>query len=230
MHFSLLGKTLSYELDLSAAPCSCNAALYWVSMPAYDTEGRPAPGEKGNFYCDGNKMWGNWCWELDSIEANQHVMQVTAHECSQPAGAFISHCDGPGARRNSYFVNRTSLCTKDTCSIDTRRPFRHEQSFVTDGAGTTLLRIENRLEQDGRVFAFNGTDNVAYLARMSAVMQSGMVLTFQLWGGNWFLMSWLDFPSCVGGCPYTSTVSYNNISLSSISPRLPRGFDEYFLI
>ena len=48
--FSLLGKRLSYQVDLSRVPCSCNAALYWVSMPGYAQDDTPTPGAFGN-YC-----------------------------------------------------------------------------------------------------------------------------------------------------------------------------------
>ena len=54
-YFSLLGKRLSYDLDLSNSGCSCNAALYWVSMPGYGADGTLAPGDMGNYYCDANK-------------------------------------------------------------------------------------------------------------------------------------------------------------------------------
>ena len=119
-----------------------------------------------------------------------HTMQVTAHTCSGPAGEHITSCDKGGARRNSWFVNRKGLCPKDDCIIDSRRPFRHVQNFVA--ANGTLIRIENRLEQGGRVLAFNGTSDSAYLAKMSRVLTDGMVLTFQLWGASWLLMSWCD--------------------------------------
>ena len=59
-NFILLGKRLRYTLDLSDVHCSCNAALYWVSMPGYGEDGKPARGEKGNYYCDANKVWGSW--------------------------------------------------------------------------------------------------------------------------------------------------------------------------
>ena len=48
--FRLLGKSLSYRVDLSHVPCSCNAALYWVSLPGYTVDDEPAPGAFGN-YC-----------------------------------------------------------------------------------------------------------------------------------------------------------------------------------
>jgi len=215
--FPLLGKTLTYTIDLADVGCSCNAALYWVSMPGYGANGQPAPSEKGNFYCDANKVWGTWCWEMDTFEGNQHTMAVTPHTCSSPPGMAISSCDRAGAGRNSWLANRHGICPEDRCIIDTRKPFRHEQSFVTDVTGKVLLRITNTMRQGSRVFVFNGTKDQEYLGKMSTALEHGMVLTFQLWGGSWLLMSWLDFMTgCWGACPHSSVVTYSNISLAAI--------------
>ena len=51
VNFELLGRRLSYTIDLSDVGCSCNAALFWVSMPGYGPDGKPAPGAFGNYYC-----------------------------------------------------------------------------------------------------------------------------------------------------------------------------------
>ena len=39
MYYSppLLGKSISYDIDLSQSGCSCNAAMYLVSMSGYDS-------------------------------------------------------------------------------------------------------------------------------------------------------------------------------------------------
>ena len=77
-----------------------------------------------------------------------------------------------------------------------------------------LVAIENRMEQDARVFAFRGSTDPAYLASMSAVLKRGMVLTFQLWGGPREMMSWLDgFTGCTGDCPPDSRVVYSSIRI-----------------
>jgi hypothetical protein len=47
--FSLLNKSLSYTIDLSDVPCSCNAALYFVSMPGIGADGALAPSTLGNY-------------------------------------------------------------------------------------------------------------------------------------------------------------------------------------
>jgi hypothetical protein len=48
----LLGKTLSYTVDLSQVACGCNAALYTVTMPAYNKNGIPIPTINGDYYCE----------------------------------------------------------------------------------------------------------------------------------------------------------------------------------
>lgn len=213
--FRLLGKSLAYQIDLSHVGCSCNAALYWVSMPGYDELGKPNPGEMGNYYCDANQVGGVWCWEMDSIEANMHTMQVAPHICSAPPGHHISSCDKAGARRNSWFVNRKGLCPYDDCIIDSRAPFRHVQNFHSNAS--RLLRIENRLEQHGRSFVFDATSDEKYLAKMSNALSKGMTLTFQLWGDSWLLMSWLDYMTfCIGACPNDARVTFSNISITEL--------------
>ena len=43
----LLGKTLTYTVDNSSVHCSCNSALYFVSMPGFDQSGQPDPTSAG---------------------------------------------------------------------------------------------------------------------------------------------------------------------------------------
>jgi len=48
---------------MSNVGCSCNAALYFVSMPGVGADYKPAKGTASDYYCDANKVNGNWCWE-----------------------------------------------------------------------------------------------------------------------------------------------------------------------
>ena len=59
----LFNTELSYDVDMSTVGCSCNAALYFVSMPAFGTDHKPAKGSDNDYYCDANNVTGNWCWE-----------------------------------------------------------------------------------------------------------------------------------------------------------------------
>ncbi|KAL1495881.1 hypothetical protein AB1Y20_014525 [Prymnesium parvum] len=213
--FRLLGRRLRYTIDLSAVGCSCNAALYWVSMPGVGPAGAPARGGLGNFYCDANEVGGVWCWEMDTIEANRHAMQVAPHACASPPGRYIAACDRGGAALNTRSLSARGLCAAKSCTIDTRHPFTHVQSFVQ--RESTLVRIENELRQGEKVFAFNSSASQEYLAQMSEALRDGMTLTFQVWGGPWSLMSWLDIMSgCLGDCPESAHVTYTDISIESM--------------
>jgi len=66
---NLLGGSISYDVNLYQATCSCNAALYLVSMPAKNRAGDYSAG-RGDYYCDANDVGGSWCGELDIMEAN----------------------------------------------------------------------------------------------------------------------------------------------------------------
>ena len=114
-------------LNWSQVECSCNAALYWISMPGIDSNGQPALSDKGNYYCDSNKVWGVNCWEMDSLEGNKHVMKVTPHTCEAPPGTYSPQCDGKGPFPPSGYSPRKGLCPEASCTIDSRRPFTHRQ-------------------------------------------------------------------------------------------------------
>merc|ERR1719411_2569991 len=72
----LYNKVFSYDIDVSAVGCKCNAAMYWVNMPGYDGSGNPDPAEWGIYYCDANFVNGNWCPEYDTFEGNSATMNV----------------------------------------------------------------------------------------------------------------------------------------------------------
>ena len=84
--YKLNGKTLSFTANISEVDCSCNAALYLVTMPGYGSNGKPDPGKSGDYYCDANEGNGEWCWEMDIMEANKYAIQITPHKCDQPPG------------------------------------------------------------------------------------------------------------------------------------------------
>jgi len=129
-----------------------------------------------------------------------------------PPGRYIPDCDRDGAGVNTANIDPHGLCPRDGCLIDSRKPFRHVQTFHADGED--LVGIENRLEQGGSSFAFSGTFDRAYLASMSVALRQGMVLTFQLWGGPSETMWWLDaMTGCEDDCPTSSRVVYSDIRI-----------------
>jgi hypothetical protein len=97
VYLSLLGKTLSYSVDLSHVSCGCNAAIYLVSMPGYvNATGPPDSGTRGDYYCDANTGGAGQasCPEVDLMEANIRVSASTLHQCKAP------YWDDPQVRRH----------------------------------------------------------------------------------------------------------------------------------
>ena len=137
--FKLLGKRLSYDVDLSAVGCSCNAALYFVSMPGVAADGSLAPGDSNDYYCDANEVGGVWCWEMDTLESNQFAIAATPHRCSAPAGGtYIGSCDRSGCGTNSWKIRASGIVT-DLISTSIRLLYRssHNDDTIKDENAVT---------------------------------------------------------------------------------------------
>lgn len=213
--FSLLGQELSYDLDLGNVGCSCNAALFFTSMPGRNPDGTIARGKSNllPYYCDSNDVGGVWCWEHDTVESNKYTIATTPHRCDRRAGAYIDSCDGAGCQTNSWFVDAQGLCPAAHCRIDTRFPFRIFQRFDTQEG--ELSRIHNRLVQGQKSFEWDVCGNTSYLAAMSGALHN-MTMVFQLWGNQ--TGSWLDkMTGCNETCNIdTATVTFGRISIMPI--------------
>ena len=86
----LYNRQFSYTLDLSNVPCHCNAAAYFVDMPAA-VEGR------GDYYCAAN--YAELCPEYDVMEGNKHTIASTLHTCTGAGGQDgWDRCDGGGCQ------------------------------------------------------------------------------------------------------------------------------------
>jgi len=218
-NFTLSGKELSFTTDLSQVGCSCNAALFFTSMPGYLRNGTPAHGLFNPYYCDANQVGGVWCWEHDSMEANRYNMHITPHTCSSPAGAYIESCDRQGMSASVIDVHPKSMCPDSSCAIDTRKPFRTIQRYEADARGERLLKMTNRLVQGSQVVEVQ-VGSESYLQAMTGAFQGHMVMVFQLWGDTWDKMKWLDQTSgCAGDCNTgTATVTFSDIQLDTIRP------------
>jgi len=94
---NLLGGFIEYDMLLNDSNCGCVAAFYTVLMPGRKENGQYDPSENGMFYCDANKVGGNYCPEFDLMEANLYAFQTTPHSCDKPSSAgFYSKCDKTG--------------------------------------------------------------------------------------------------------------------------------------
>lgn len=218
VNFSLLNRELSYDIDLSTVGCSCNAALFFVTMPGYNQDGSVAHGDYNPYYCDANKVGGVWCWEHDSIESNMHTMTTTPHKCDSPAGKYIASCDKGGCSTNAFRVDSNGMCPDARCKIDTRRPFRIHQTFQTDSSSNRLIRIANKLVQGSKSFEWDACNDFDYLGKMTDAMKE-LKMVFQLWGDSHGGMSWLDgMTGCSGDCNKdTATVTFSKIEIAPIA-------------
>jgi len=217
-NFTLLDKELSYDIDLGSVGCSCNAALFFVSMPGYNPDGTIARGNENPYYCDANQMGGSWCWEHDTIEGNMHTMATTPHTCEKGPGQYIGDCDRIGCSTNAYRIDPTGMCPSEDCTIDTRRPFRIHQRYEANWKGK-LVRIVNRLKQDDNVFTWDACRDAGYLEQMTQMLSQHMTMVFQLWGTTRDTMSWLDeMTGCSGECAANVTeVTFSNIAIRSFA-------------
>jgi len=216
--FFLLGKTLSYTADLSQVGCACNAAFYLVGMPAYNSANQVDPTTCGDYYCDANKVCGLYCPEMDLMEANNHVMQITPHSCSQPNGNFYPSCDGGGCGQNTYRLNPGYYCQGGGCTINTDQPFRVSHSFQTD-ANNNLGKITTFLSQNGKsVTITHDSSNCGsdYLPSMTQGFKNGLVLVMSYWGDSASTMSWLDIPPCDSNtnCNGNTVATFSDISIN----------------
>merc|ERR1712198_408900 len=58
---NLFDQHFTYDLNLSGVGCHCNAAGYFIKMPAQ------VPGGGGDYYCDANYVGGIGCPEYDTL-------------------------------------------------------------------------------------------------------------------------------------------------------------------
>ena len=134
LEFKLLDKTMSFTVDLSKVGCACNLAFYLVSAPARDVDGTPIPGDNmlapGNYYCDANKVGGQWCPEVDIMEANNHAFQSTPHKCDPPTNGHYANCDRGGCGQNTRDMPN-SYGPGGQFRIDTTKPFKVITAFTT---------------------------------------------------------------------------------------------------
>lgn len=197
---NVLGKSFTFRVDLRKVGCGCNLALKLVQAPALDDYRRPSRGvdRKGQlaYYCDSNKVGGQWCPEIDLMEANNHAFQATPHKCDPTTTGHYNSCDRGGCgqstrdRPNSYGMG-------PQFTIDTTRPFDVQTDFLEAYGVFTGLRTTLRQGRQEVVLDFSNCDT-EYMRGLSDPLSSGMALRITYWGEQAETMAWLDSPPCGG--------------------------------
>jgi len=194
----LLGKTVSYKLDLSKVGCGCNVALYLIEYPAKDWSGNPSKGscDYSPYYCDANQVCGQWCPEIDIMEANNHAFQSTPHKCDAPTKeGHYSNCDRGGCGKNTKDI-QGSYGPGPQYTIDTRSPFEVHTSF--HGSPGWFEGMTTVLEQGSKKVVMKLDSCPGYYGQLSESMKQGMSLRLTYWGQEASTMAWMDSPPCGG--------------------------------
>jgi hypothetical protein len=118
---SLLGGSFRFDVDLSQAKCGCNVALTLVAAPGYDSNGKPWRNSLGTYYCDANQIGGNFCQEMDIMEANKYAWRMTAHKCDAASNKHYWNCDKGGCGKDMWQSNPNSYGPGDQFTINTER-------------------------------------------------------------------------------------------------------------
>lgn len=69
----LLGKRFTFDVDMNDVGCNCNGALYFITMPGYNSAQQPVPGKNDEYYCDANAVGGVYCPEMDVMHGSQQI-------------------------------------------------------------------------------------------------------------------------------------------------------------
>lgn len=185
--WGLLGKSIAFTVDLSAAACGCNAAVYLVSMAQ-----NARPGNCGeDRYCDANAVCGVRCAEIDLLEANRFALHATAHTPSDG--------DGRGVGVGGSFGTTSTLSPAEYgpggSVVDTEHPFRVSTYFSVDEEGM-LNAIEVTLTgHTGWAITMEMAD-AEYVRRLHGAVSLGMTPTVSYWSDAH--LGWLQDGVCSG--------------------------------
>jgi hypothetical protein len=66
----LLGGSVEFDVLMDDSNCGCVQAFHTVLQPGKNEDGSFRPNEDNSYYCDANKVGGNFCPEFDIMEGN----------------------------------------------------------------------------------------------------------------------------------------------------------------
>ncbi|PYH97044.1 putative endo-beta-1,4-glucanase celB [Aspergillus ellipticus CBS 707.79] len=215
MPLRLLGREISFDIDVSGLPCGENGNLYLSEMPM--TGGRSAlnPGgaRYGSAYCNAQCPVLNWangtlndgarpscCNEMDIFEGNAYANHYAAHPC------IADKCSSSGCIFNPYLAGARSFWGLGL-DVDTSRPLTVITQFLTDDNKTSgvLVEIRRMYIQDRKLIhnipASRGLGSCTHadplshslgLSPMGESLARGMVMALSLWGDAEQGLQWLD--------------------------------------
>jgi hypothetical protein len=222
--FSLLGKSLSFSVDLRNVSCGCNAAMYLTPM---GIPGQRATVRK-DYSCDANAASENLCPEFDVHEANARATQTTLHGCDGgPPGGNWSNCEQGGRAAKPAAAG---LFDTAGSVIRTAEPFRVSVAFqaaaaalggAERGVNGTLGAVEVTYSQGGRNFTLVPSTDAAYLANLTQAIADGLVAQMSLWGGAASAMNWLDAPPCgpAEDCNPNAVATWSDFAIHALPRR-----------
>lgn len=212
---NLLGATLEFDVNLSARNCGCVAAFYLVKMPGKHEDGSLWQDTDGYYYCDANKVDGNFCPEFDVMEANQWAFQTTPHKCDAPnSNGFYSWCDKVGdCGRNFRNLDYNTYGPGTQFKINSLEWFHVVLEFGNDDS--EFQWFTTTLEQGSNWARIEGNcDSNKYL---SNDLRNGMTFAITNWStyDNWL---WGD--KCQAQACHEGDIFYSNISIKTAAYRL----------
>jgi len=216
-YFSLLGKTLSWDVDLSNVPCGLNATFYSVYL------------SQGMGYRDACATFFS-ATELDFMEANRYAWHTTMHCAPNDCGGAPPMGFGGTISDPRYLFHDLSGQQTDPkrvygpgeeYTINTLMPFHASITFGLDGTGnlsTTSVKLTQGSNAIGQQYDASNEQYKGWLAKLGQQMTcdtgKGNVLVWSLWTGG---LNWLESPPCGNGSNPKCTATSCQYTLSNIS-------------
>jgi hypothetical protein len=194
-YFSLLGKTISWEIDLSNVPCGLNSTFYSVYL------------KDGQSYKDACATYPSTT-ELDFMEANKYSWHTTLHRANNDCGSAPPIGFGGTINNSKYQFYDVSGQQKNVnllygpgtqYLINTLENFTASIEFST--TNNILDSVNIILEQSGnKIGQSYNSNNEEYKGWLEALGKemvvtetSGNVLVWSIWTGG---LNWLESPPC----------------------------------
>jgi len=192
----LLGRSMTFTVDLSEAGCGCNVALYLTSL--HQNSGRS---ECKDFYCDANSVCGVACAEIDIMEANAFAFRTSLHSADDRWGLSLGYGGGGAGWNGARDWSMVQYGTDGEC-INTSKPFQVKSDFPINASGNLeamVLTLFQSGQQCNLSLTLQGYDGNATTSKkgsragmlaLEEALRAGMTPIASLWGAD--DMGWMD--------------------------------------